>query len=242
VRAENVIDPRSDPLRSILKSLPSDFEPWGARSRENDCGPDCSCGRRWFVPLEGMLRYDWGVCYNPASPRAGLLTFERQGCREFEESDEELDYEDLFRPVSGERSAEVELLRRLRIFRTDIEELLSKSSDHWGYEDPVYRFYHQSFKVYRLQEHTKAIVEQLRKLSPGRELNSWFLGIVEAGRGKEFKLEDNRNWTATTRPILEAFFHARFFLEMASRYHSLDKPPRLLPSGYAALLYLYRLR
>jgi hypothetical protein len=41
---------------------------------------------------------------------------------------------------------------------------------------------------------------------------------------------------------VEAFFHARFFLEMAVRYASLDSPPRPLPSGYAALLYLYRLR
>ena len=66
--------------------------------------------------------------------------------------------------------------------------------------------------------------------------------IVSLGTGKEFRLEDNKEWAKVTRPILEAFFHARFFLEMASRYHSLEKPPQLLPSGYAALLYLYGLR
>jgi len=65
---------------------------------------------------------------------------------------------------------------------------------------------------------------------------------VEAGTGKTFRLEDNAQWTAITRPILEAFFHARFFLEMASRYGSIQKPPQLLPSGYAALLDLYGLR
>jgi hypothetical protein len=194
------------------------------------------------VKLEGKLRYDWGVCRNPASPRVGLLTFEHQGCREFESGDEDFDLEDLFRPVAGERPAEAALLLNLRLYGTEIDELLAKISDHWRYEDPVYRFYHQSFKVYGLQETTSAVVALLQELSPETALNSWFLEIVAAGTGKEFRLEDNRNWTEVTRPILEAFFHARFFLEMASRYRSLEKPPQLLPSGYAALLYLYGLR
>jgi hypothetical protein len=229
-------------LHSVLKKLPSDFEPWGERSRESDFGPDCSCGCRWFVKLEGKLRYDWGICHNPASPRVGLLTFEHQGCRVFESGDEDFDLEDLFRPVEGVRTAEAALLLNLRLYGTEIDVLLAKISDHWGYEDPVYRFYHQSFKVYGLQQSTNAVVALLRKLSPETALNSWFLEIVAAGTGKEFRLEDNRNWTVVTRPILEAFFHARFFLEMASRYRSLEEPPQLLPSGYAALLYLYGLR
>jgi hypothetical protein len=144
--------------------------------------------------------------------------------------------------MEGQRPAESALLRNLRIYRSDIEDLLAKSSDHWGYEDPVYRFYHQSFKGYRLQEQTKAIVDLLRKLCPERELNPWFVEIVSLGTGKEFRVEDNRTWTRVTRPILEAFFHGRFFLEMASRYRSLEEPPQLLPSGYASLLYLYGLR
>jgi len=35
------------------------------------------------LPLQAMP-YDWGVCSNPRSPRCGLLTFEHQGCWEFE--------------------------------------------------------------------------------------------------------------------------------------------------------------
>lgn len=57
---------------------------------------------------------------------------------------------------------------------------------------------------------------------------------------KEFATSDNDRWTLGTRPIVEAFFHARFFLEMAVRYAMLEAPPRPLPSGYAALLYLYQ--
>ena len=39
---------------------------------------DCSCGCYYFVDLEDSG--DWGVCCNPESPRAGLLTWEHQGC------------------------------------------------------------------------------------------------------------------------------------------------------------------
>lgn len=41
---------------------------------------DCSCGCYFFHPLLGDLHRDWGVCTNPQSPRAGLLTFEHIGC------------------------------------------------------------------------------------------------------------------------------------------------------------------
>jgi hypothetical protein len=72
-------------LLAFVKELPGDFEPFGERSRETDWGPDCSCGCKHFLKLKGALGYDWGVCANPKSPRAGLLTFEHQGCKEFED-------------------------------------------------------------------------------------------------------------------------------------------------------------
>ena len=73
-----------DELWAICKKLPTDFEPYGTRSRQIG-GPDCSCGCSWYHTLIGGARLDWGVCVNPASPRAGLLTFEHQGCEQFEE-------------------------------------------------------------------------------------------------------------------------------------------------------------
>lgn len=140
------------------------------------------------------------------------------------------------------RAAEVTLLASLRAHQTELSALLQRSSDHWGFEDPVYRFYHQSFKVYALQGHTTAIVRLLASLAPDRPLNTWFVGIVTNGTNKVFTPEHNANWSHETRPILEAFFHARFFLEMAVRYASLAAPPTPLPSGYAALLCLFDLR
>lgn len=139
-------------------------------------------------------------------------------------------------------AAEIALLRRLRERSAVLAELLAGNSDHWGYEDPVYRFYHQSFKVYYIQEQTKSILAALTDLAPERPLNPWFLEIVSRGTSHKFVAEHNSRWTEVTRPMLEAFFHARFFLEMAVRYSTLESPPRPLPSGYAALLYLYGLR
>ena len=67
--------------------------------------------------------------------------------------------------------------------------------------------------------------------------------IVAEGTGKVFKDKDNEHWLEVTRPILEAFFHARYFLEMICKYgKQLDEAPNIMPSGWAAVLYLYNIR
>ena len=43
--------------------------------------------------------------------------------------------------------------------------------------------------------------------------------------------------------MVEAFFHARFLLELAVRHgKTLNRPPQHLPSGWAAFLNLFDLR
>ncbi len=59
-------DPRHRALLDVVKTLPSDFAPWGERSREEEWAPDCSCGCRWYVRLEPGLQLDWGVCRQDA--------------------------------------------------------------------------------------------------------------------------------------------------------------------------------
>lgn len=142
------------------------------------------------------------------------------------------------------RQVETKLIAAISAELPTLESLLEKwSSDQKGYEDRIYRFYHQSFKVFALQRTTVEIVARLQALAPERPLNEWFLEIVHAGTGKEFTTSDNANWLAVTRPIVEAFFHARYFLEMVCKYgKELDSPPEVLPSGWAAVLCLYDLR
>jgi hypothetical protein len=96
--------------------------------------------------------------------------------------------------------------------------------------------------VFGLQDRTEEVVAALGKLFPQRDLDPLFLEIVAQGTRKVFSVDHNAEWSKHTRPILEAFFHARYFLEMAVRYAELPEPPKLLPSGWAALLCLYRLR
>ncbi|MBI2565258.1 hypothetical protein HYV79_04740 [Candidatus Woesearchaeota archaeon] len=140
------------------------------------------------------------------------------------------------------RKIEQKLLDNTKKKLLELETLLKACNSHWGYEDPVYRFYHNSFKVYKLQDTTKRISDILQSLLPEREINSLFKQIIAEGTNKKFDLSHNNAWLLHTRPILEAFFHAKYFLEMAVKYASLEKPPETLPSGYAAYLYLFNLR
>jgi len=136
------------------------------------------------------------------------------------------------------------LFGNLRSALPQLQAIKARCDDEWGAEDGVYRFYHQSLKVFDgLQPLTETIVATLSELMPDRQMNAWFLSIVAEGTGKVFTMADNDSWPETTRPIVEAFFHARYFLEMACKYgESLDAPPNVLPSGWASLLYLYGLR
>ena len=125
----------------------------------------------------------------------------------------------------------------------ELKALLSSVSDHWHYEDPIYRFYHQSFKVYRLQTTTLKIVSKLQALAPHLKLNSYFSKIAAEGTGKSFDTSHNANWLKHTRPIVEAFFHARHMLVMVCKYAGEpSEPPQALPSGWATVLYLYDVR
>jgi hypothetical protein len=136
---------------------------------------------------------------------------------------------------------EAALLAKIRAELPRLEALLNGYEGE--YEDPVYRFYHQSFKVYTLQAQTSLIVNALHSLAPHLPLNVWFQEIIEEGTAKEFEFSHNADWTMMTRPIVEAFFHAHYFLEMACKYgKELDSPPECMPSGWAAVLYLYNLR
>ena len=78
----------------------------------------------------------------------------------------------------------------------------------------------------------------------GETLCEEFEKIIRSGAGEvEFQPEHNKDWLRHTRVFVEAFLHAKYFLEMAIKYgRELEKAPDLLPSGWAALLCLYNLR
>ena len=143
-----------------------------------------------------------------------------------------------------DRPEVIGLLTNIRAALPRLEALKAECDGHWGTEDGVYRFYHHSFKVYdRLQPITVSIVASLQQLAPDRPLNPSFLQIVGEGTDKSFSIEHNRRWLAETRPILEAFFHAKYFLDVACRYgRDLAAAPTMMPSGWATGCFCYRLR
>lgn len=142
--------------------------------------------------------------------------------------------------VKSRNDTEKLLLKNLRERYGDLKALFEKYSSHWEYEDPIYRYYHKSFKVYGLQRGTVEIANALQALAPNRVMNGRYRQVVFEGTGKIFRQPVNDRWDAEIRPIVEAFFHSRYFLEMAVRYGKKFKiAPTVLPSGWASLLYLY---
>jgi hypothetical protein len=135
------------------------------------------------------------------------------------------------------------LLAATKARRKQLTRQLASVMDEWGYCDPIYRYYHHSFKVYRLQFVTLNIRDVLRSLLPDLPLNKLFEEVISAGTGIEFEESHNREWFLRVTPITTAFFHAKFFLEMAvrcsMRYEKVENP---LGSDLAALLYLFNLR
>jgi hypothetical protein len=84
---------------------------------------------------------------------------------------------------------------------------------------------------------------KLLALAPHLKLNSYFSKIAAEGTGKSFDTSHNANWLKHTRPIVEAFFHARHMLVMVCKYAGEpSEPPQALPSGWATVLYLYDVR
>jgi hypothetical protein len=108
----------SDHLWSIVVRRPTDFEPYGYRHTDDrEHGGDCSCECKWFIGLEGNLAFDWGVCTNPRSPRAGLLTWEHMGCPEYEPG--EIPPTEDFRLDEARERRRAEFVERLRAERRE---------------------------------------------------------------------------------------------------------------------------
>jgi hypothetical protein len=138
------------------------------------------------------------------------------------------------------------LLNAIKLNLPELEKRLKECNSHWKGEDGFYRFYHGSLKTYYLQKETTNILKLIEKVKNDAgisTLNKQFLRIVEEGTNKQFDLEHNKNWDFHTRPILEAFFHAREMLKFMVIYgKKLEVAPNTLPSGWATVLYLYNLR
>src|ERR1700686_4393334 len=87
-----------------------------------------------------------------------------------------------------------ELLANIQARWSELAELLKEINSHSVYEDLVYRFYHQSFKVYWLQDQTNRIADVLKSVAPsGTTFSPMFEEIYQAGAsGKQFEMKHNQ--------------------------------------------------
>lgn len=169
-KAEAALLKRHEHLLSIMRVLPSDYADYGGsvvRWQDSDADyPDCSCGCRWAEWLKGSLDSDWCVCTNPASPRAGLLTFEHmtgQGC--FEENDVPDDRSTADAPVAVPLT---ELLRSIPPTARLIVESDWKSSTVW----PVGVLAHSAAdEIERLQASVASRDQIIARYRAGRNEN-----------------------------------------------------------------------
>lgn len=160
-----------------------------------------------------------------------------------ESTSAETDPEDLLTRRDERPEAEA-LLSALKQNHDALSQLLAECDERDGHypEDYIYRFYSGSRKVYGLQGITEDIVGLLAQQMPGRTLNSRFADILQEGTGLQSERRQPERRIVATRHILEAYFHARYFLEMAIKYgHELEYPPCIRPCGWAALLFFYDL-
>ena len=126
-------NPSDEELWEACRKLLSDWEPHGLRRwhGRREARPDCdTC--RWFVELF-RTSPDWGVCANPESERAGLLTYREQGCWQHEPEKE--------RRYQATRSARCDFMRRYEMFLREqatefIKEEVGKANDPLPDEEP----------------------------------------------------------------------------------------------------------
>lgn len=151
-----------------------------------------------------------------------------------------------------------QLLRAIKERLPQLKELQAHCDRHWGAVDYFYRYYHQSSKAYRVQSLTENLVAVFNEIRDSIDwepknwpslphthtrLNWQFLALVEKGTGIEFDLDHNEDWHKHTGPQFEAYFHAKMFLDLMIQCgENMDAPRPVLPSDWAAVLYLFRMR
>lgn len=136
-----------------------------------------------------------------------------------------------------------ELLQNIKDHREEIHQKLEWFRNQEA--DLIYRFYHQSFKVFGMINMIRNANELFSNLAPEQTfLNKWYVDITRTALNKKFEgSHTNQHWLETTLPITQGYWHAKYFLEqMLVAADELDEAPQVLPSGWAAVLYLYDLR
>lgn len=142
---------------------------------------------------------------------------------------------------------EITILRNLNNSPEWVLNIKNKIEDsRRGEEDGFYRFYHESFKVYYLQELTEQIVRFLCYMGECEpdDLSPMFQEIVREGTNKEFTSDANNDWLGETRSIVEAYAHASHVFNMLVKHGTGKKeaPSGFIEQGWGTVLHIYQIR
>lgn len=168
-----------------------------------------------------------------AGPRNDCLALLAQQAAEV---DEKLPFDTYF-----QRREELLLVlpERLRTHAPALRDIVGNSD---SFTDSFYRLYHHSFKVYRLQDWIGRAVLILAAIAPERQLNSDYSDIVRQALSEPWELAHNFAWAEKTRPIVEAAFHTRQFVQATLAVSADKSVPNMLSADWAITLYLWGLR
>jgi hypothetical protein len=134
------------------------------------------------------------------------------------------------------------LFHRIKARLPELEDIAATLEE--AEEDGVYRLYHGSYKVFDLQDPVEEAFKLIKEIGGEPDPpNFEFARIVEAGTKVQFSATTNENWEAETKPILEAFWHTKYFIKMMVKYtKDFEKVEMPMQPGMAAVLYLFELR
>jgi hypothetical protein len=101
-----------------------------------------------------------------------------------------------------------------------------------------------SYKVFDLQDPVESAFKLINEIGDESDPPySEYVQIVEAGTTNKFSATTNENWEAETKPILEAFWHTKYFINMMVKYaEDFEKVEMPTRPGMAEVLYLFELR
>ena len=144
---------------------------------------------------------------------------------------------------------DADLLKNIKVRLKEAEDLLAEVEDHWAEQDLVYRYYHHSYKVYYIQGLTNKIVDFMVAVDPKpkekrrENFDVRFLRILDDGTGHVFHVDHNHEWDKRARPMLEAFWHAKYCLQnMIRSAKEMEEAKGMLASGWAGVLSIFRMR
>lgn len=135
-------------------------------------------------------------------------------------------------------------LHRLRAHRAALLHLHRWGAGGLGVSEGVYRFYHQSFKVFSQQDWIAECVREFAGIYPRRLLNRTYCLIAERGLVCECVPRINKDWLRCTGPVVESSFHTWVFLDALVRVMKSPAKavPQTLTAEWGIALYLWDLR